>query len=55
MAMQMTAAPPPLAPGPVEVPVATDLEKLVFHMLAKKPEARPKSLHEVIARLDRCV
>jgi serine/threonine protein kinase len=52
MALQMTAAPPPLAPGPVTLPVPDDLESLIFHMLAKKPGDRPVSMEEVIARLD---
>jgi len=52
MAMQMTAAPPPLAPGPIEIPVAPELEKLIFHMLQKKPETRPASMHEVVDRIE---
>ncbi len=51
MAMQMTAAPPPLAPGPIELPLAPELEQLIFHMLQKKPGDRPQSMHEVVDRL----
>ncbi|MBL8953439.1 MAG: protein kinase [Myxococcaceae bacterium] len=52
MAMQMTAAPPPLMPGPIELPVAPELEKLIFHLLQKKPESRPATMHEVVERLE---
>ncbi|MBK7860181.1 MAG: protein kinase [Archangiaceae bacterium] len=52
MSMQMTAAPPPLAPGPVEPPVAPELEQLVFHLLQKKPGDRPATMHDVVERLE---
>jgi serine/threonine protein kinase len=51
MALQMTAAPPPLEPGPPK-PVLSELEALVFHMLQKKVDARPASMEEVIGKLD---
>jgi serine/threonine-protein kinase len=52
MAMQMTSEPPPLEPGPVELPVAPELEQLVFHMLKKRAHQRPQTMAEVIEKLE---
>ncbi len=43
--------PPPLDPGPRES-VPPDLEGLIWQMLAKKPDARPQTMAEVVERLE---
>jgi serine/threonine-protein kinase len=52
MAMQMTSEPAPLEPGPVDRPVAPELEQLVFHLLKKRVHQRPQTMQEVIERLE---
>ncbi len=51
MVKQVTEAPPPLEPGPLGG-VPSELESLVFRMLAKDPAARPQTMVEVIDALD---
>ena len=50
LALQMTAAPQPFSPGPLED--TPELEALVHAMLAKKPSARPASMDAVLNGLE---
>jgi serine/threonine-protein kinase len=50
MALQLKAEPPPLRAGPSPLP--RDLEHLVFQMLKKSRDERPKSMQAVVEVLD---
>jgi hypothetical protein len=51
--IKQVTEPPPRFPGSLSSQIPPALERMVFKMLEKSPEARPQSMEEVLAELER--